>query len=271
MFTRIVVPLDGSTAAEQAIPYARELAEATDASVGLIHTTERFAEHHIADGRAARAIIEQLHPGGTDLVVMAACPHSVLHDAIAPNAANLVVASGRAPVLLVDPRATHCPGSRLVGKRIVVPVDGTEFSASAIPLAADLALGLDGTLLVLDVLPLPLPPMTSGTSFNEGVEWWPAWQTDIELKAAEAAVASVRRELHTTCPRLQVSTDVEFGNVAEHIQRLASCGDARPVGMVAMATHARTGLSRLLLGSPADDVFRQDHLPLLLINPKETA
>jgi nucleotide-binding universal stress UspA family protein len=39
--------------------------------------------------------------------------------------------------------------------------------------------------------------------------------------------------------------------------------------LVAMATHGRGGLTRLLLGSVADDVLHGVHVPLLLYRPPE--
>ena len=43
------------------------------------------------------------------------------------------------------------------------------------------------------------------------------------------------------------------------------------VTLVAMATHGRTGLSRLVMGSVADTVLRQSNLPLLLVRPQAIA
>ena len=41
-----------------------------------------------------------------------------------------------------------------------------------------------------------------------------------------------------------------------------------PIDLIAIETHGRGGLSRLLLGSVADKVIRGSHLPVLVHKPK---
>ncbi len=267
MFTRMVVPLDGSPAAEQALPYATELARFTGACVVLVHTTDRFAEHEGLGSHAARAIIGGLAGDGDELVVMAACPHSVLHDTLTPSAANLVVASGRAPVLVIDPRAQLPvePIRRLRRKRVIVVLDGSEFAQAGVPVAAQLARVMDGSLLVLHTVEFPPLPLACGASLQDPGAYWPLWQADLATEAAEASLEWTMEHLRDSFDGLDVATQLVMGDVAERLD--PATGKADPIGVAVMATHVRKGLSRLLLGSPADDVFRRDHLPLLLVCP----
>jgi len=57
---------------------------------------------------------------------------------------------------------------------------------------------------------------------------------------------------------------VEKGNAAAGIVEEARRGD---VDVVAMATHGRGGLRRLVLGSVAESVVRGSALPMLLYRP----
>lgn len=66
-----------------------------------------------------------------------------------------------------------------------------------------------------------------------------------------------------------VSTAVRFGEPAEEILAFVASAD-KPVDLIAMATHGRSGLSRLLKGSVAEDVLRQSGVPLMLVRPPET-
>ena len=43
--------------------------------------------------------------------------------------------------------------------------------------------------------------------------------------------------------------------------------ELRVAGFIAMATHGRSGLARLVLGSVADEVIRHAHLPMLVYRP----
>ncbi|HEU5316262.1 MAG TPA: universal stress protein, partial [Chloroflexota bacterium] len=62
-----------------------------------------------------------------------------------------------------------------------------------------------------------------------------------------------------------IATEVRPGSAAAGIADVAAEWHA---DLVALATHGRGGLSRLLLGSVAADVLRLTALPLLLVRPQ---
>lgn len=66
----------------------------------------------------------------------------------------------------------------------------------------------------------------------------------------------------------RVQWSVHEGEPAAVIVRVAEETDAQ---LIAMSTHGRTGLGRLLLGSVADQVLRNSTRPVLLIRPDEAA
>jgi nucleotide-binding universal stress UspA family protein len=45
--------------------------------------------------------------------------------------------------------------------------------------------------------------------------------------------------------------------------------DTEDVPLIAMCTHGRSGLSRTVMGSVADEVVRESHVPVLLLRPEE--
>ncbi|MBV9354173.1 MAG: universal stress protein [Chloroflexi bacterium] len=299
MVNRILVPLDGSVTAERALPYAAELAAATAGRLFLVRALEprlrsreepaRIAAYleaattrlaamgveaspTIADGHAPEAIVREIRQLRANLVVMAAHPHSVLHDLVASHVARDVVAAGCAPVLLVDP-ATCCQPSvapRLRGSRVVVPLDGTEFAESALPLAVELALSLEATLCLIETIDVPAVPLSGGLMAPETIDLWYVWDPTVALRAGREYLSGIERRLCAADPALRLTSSVQIGSVAEHIAAvlgLTGCPTSAGVGMVVMATHARAGLSRVLLGETADEVFRHDHLPLALVHP----
>jgi nucleotide-binding universal stress UspA family protein len=85
------------------------------------------------------------------------------------------------------------------------------------------------------------------------------------MEAAEASLQGTMAHLPASFAGLEVTTQLVMGGVAEQLS--PATRGVQPIGLVVMATHVRKGPSRLLLGSPADDVFRRDHLPLLLVSP----
>lgn len=64
----------------------------------------------------------------------------------------------------------------------------------------------------------------------------------------------------------KVSTVAHFGDPAPEIVALA---EKEAIDLVAMATHGRSGLGRLVLGSVAEYVLRHLSIPILLIRPSE--
>jgi nucleotide-binding universal stress UspA family protein len=85
--------------------------------------------------------------------------------------------------------------------------------------------------------------------------------------------ATVEQELAPLAHVLQsagysVAVVVRFGGAAEEILEFVRTAD---VDMLCMATHGRTGLSRLVLGSVAEQVLRDAEVPVLLMHPAREA
>ena len=65
----------------------------------------------------------------------------------------------------------------------------------------------------------------------------------------------------------EVKTKVIVGeHVAEEIQAYV---DKEDIDLIAMATHGRTGLSHIFVGSVATELLKQSKIPLLLVRPEE--
>ena len=65
---------------------------------------------------------------------------------------------------------------------------------------------------------------------------------------------------------VKVSAEVADGSPAHVILEIARSHD---VTVIAMSTHGRSGLGRVVFGSVSDAVVRNSHLPVLLIRPEE--
>ena len=63
-----------------------------------------------------------------------------------------------------------------------------------------------------------------------------------------------------------VRVEVQFGEPA---QRIVQYVNDEAIGLVAMATHGRSGVSRLVLGSVAERVLRGSAAPVLLLRPQD--
>jgi nucleotide-binding universal stress UspA family protein len=121
---------------------------------------------------------------------------------------------------------------------IVVPLDGSDLSESAIPVGVQLARALDSTLTLL----------TSG---------WGSTVAELE-QYLERHAARVDVETATT-----VVPDTFPATAISHA--VSGTDDA-----VVMATHGRTGIGKALLGSVAEDVLKATDRPVLLLGPSAT-
>ena len=110
------------------------------------------------------------------------------------------------------------------------------------------------------------------TALREALPGMPAWPSielaaDVAQERANAEHEAAKRYLTTVIDRLQaqrVSAEAAIaeGAPAPEIVRYASDHGA---DLIAMSTHGRGGMARLVFGSVADEVLRSAACPVLLI------
>jgi nucleotide-binding universal stress UspA family protein len=139
-------------------------------------------------------------------------------------------------------------------RRALVPLDGSMIAEAIVPFILEIAGPLDMEVALLRVI-LPTPPVMvegGGAMVVDDVE---------KLRArAEEYLASVATGLRARGVR--ATTQVRFGNAVGEI--LAGAREAE-ADLIAMTTHGRGGLGRLLFGSVAEAVLRQAEIPVFLM------
>jgi nucleotide-binding universal stress UspA family protein len=149
-------------------------------------------------------------------------------------------------------------------RTIMVPLDGSRFAEQALEEAQVLAARFDATLLLVSVAP-PFDHMEN-TSETAAVPLW------LDT-AKEEQSANMVRYLSGVVERLRdkglkVQPEVVAGNPAEEILHKSEAGRA---DLIVMASHGRSGLQRLWLGSVAMKVVHAAKVPVLLIQAGELA
>jgi len=122
---------------------------------------------------------------------------------------------------------------------ILVPLDGSELSQSALPIANELAEAIDASVTLL----------ASG---------WGSTVAELEAYLNENATTLTAPSMISVVPDTFPATAI------------ANAMNG-PEDAVVMATHGRTGLGKALLGSVAEDVLKRSDHPVLLVGPKAVA
>jgi len=141
-------------------------------------------------------------------------------------------------------------------KRALVALDGSEIAETIMSVIFEIAGPLEVTLLRVNV---PVRPVIIEGAVQPMFEDPEVARIDAEEYLAPLAVELRRRGVH-------VKTMVRRGAAAEEILKAA-----REMGadVIAMTTHGRSGLGRLLFGSVAETVLRESQIPVLLLRSTE--
>ena len=277
----ILVPTDYSVASESALSLARHLAEAQSARLIGVHVIQPphysgefnvpgappAAFHHnlyrwlkqgcgqdakfsvesrVMEGFAWEEIIRAAEESHCDLIVMGSEGKSGIGRKLLGSVAEQVSRHATCPVLIAKAPATSdvAPTSRASGhplfSTILFPTDLSDRASEAFAVASALA-GADSRLIVQHVV------------------------ADASHTAPEAKSAILQR-LHTLYPAstgVSVVYRLSAGNPVEEI-RLAS--EDSHCELIVMSSRGRAGLSRLLMGSVAESVFRNVQVPVVIVH-----
>jgi nucleotide-binding universal stress UspA family protein len=148
-------------------------------------------------------------------------------------------------------------------QRILVALDGSELAEAVLPQAEGLARATGATLLLVRAVNVPAT-VVAATAGDTGMV-----SPEFLDEAIQGEEEEARTYLTTVAQRLQarglqVSWEVVEG---EPSQALIDAARRHNCDLIAIATHGRTGLPRAVLGSVADRVVRESHLPVLLVRP----
>jgi nucleotide-binding universal stress UspA family protein len=281
MFDHILVPLDGSSLAEQVLPYAQQIADVCGARIELIGAVERgdLPEDAVAEaeqerrgylkriaeslptafnptwlcrrGRPADVIVDHAGDDAGTLIAMASHGYSGMQRWLLGSVAHKVVQAANTPVLLLPSGATSPSGGPVEFERIIIPLDGSRLAEYVLDHAVMLCRCLNMELILVRAYNPSFPG--SSVRMKE--------VSAIVHDAAENYLKDMQQRL--TAQGLQdVSYKVLRGIPAEQITDFAL---ETPNSLTAMCTHGRHGVGRWLLGSVTDAVIHSAEEPVLVI------
>jgi len=273
----IVVPLDGSKNAENALPYAALLARLGAAAVEFVHVVDHegvreagdlaearatfttytgklaeqwgIAKHGstVAQGPAAATILDAA--SSASYVVIASHGHGGFHAMFVGSVADKVVRGATVPVLLVpgvgapivpDPRRT-----------VLIGLDGSEPAEKALHLGRDLAKQMGSPVALIQAWMIPVQTMAT----YDGYGYYPA--DDLFASLLGAAEEYLKR---TAAPDEKAL--IAQGPATMVIVDTATKLDA---GLVVVASAGKGLAARIALGSTTDRLMHSLHRPLLVV------
>jgi nucleotide-binding universal stress UspA family protein len=150
-------------------------------------------------------------------------------------------------------------------EKILVCLDGSKLAEQILPYAVEQAKSFNSSIVLLQAYMVPSTELAAATPGGSVVTPQLLQQEDQRLKNEAAAyleeIAEQLREeeLDVAC--------VVLNGVAGDV--IVSYAQNEPVDLIALSTHGRSGLGRIVFGSVADHVLKESGLPILVIKPKE--
>ena len=288
MFSKILVPLDGSSLAEQALPLARQFAEDRGAHLVFLRVVPYFTvlaadpllyeemnrlgedeataylrrvRNELADpqstdlvcevGSAADSILQYAQNNDVDLILMSSHGRSGLNRWVYGSVAERIMSHAPCPTLIVKADHSTCHG---IPERMLVTLDGSELAEKALPAALELA-ALGPELHLLRVT-------TSGHIRFETDAMAEVF-TDIESDEVAQAQAYLQEQAgKLDIPDAKLAVEVTKSSIAEAIIAYAARED---IGLIVMSSHGRTGLQRWIYGSVAEKVLHTARCATMIV------
>ena len=297
MFRKVLVPLDGSGFAEHALPLAASIARQAGAALQIVRAHSSVAmlsadcelvvdqrldakiqeneaayldevvdklrkivpieiDRVLVDSFAADALHQQAIAAGADLVVMATHGRSGLSKFWLGSVADALIRRLPMPILLIRPHGVKpILTAETLFRRILIPLDGSALAEQILGPAITLASLAQVEYTLLRVVEPFMPP---SEIFNEGLSDRLEHQAQMYL---DRVAEKLRDRSLIVKTRVLVNRSVAAAILEEaHVYK---------AGLIALETHGRGGLGRLLLGSVADKVLRGAEVPVLLHRPSK--
>ncbi|OJX43871.1 MAG: hypothetical protein BGO78_02595 [Chloroflexi bacterium 44-23] len=296
MFTRILVPLDGSELAEKVLPFTCYLAEKFQATLVLFHVVEKDApkeihgQHHLRHVDEARiylnkvaenpacagiTIVQDVHEVQeegvaqtirdhaeelkTDLIVLCAHGNGGLRDVFFGSIAQQVIREGRIPVVFIRPETIKVLPINPI-RHILLPLDGSKSHEDSIPIAATLAEKFHAKINLLTVVPTIETSPVRAALISRVSPRAAKLSLDISAQQAEKYLAAISEDLSDD--GIAVSWKVLRGDVLAGLTETISVEN---IDLVVIATHGHSAIDVTWEGSLTPRFLPNAQIPVILL------
>lgn len=296
MYTKILVPLDGSATAEAVLPYVEALAVGFRTAIELLSVVDvgAMASHLAADkthhadlvvaaeekssaaylekvaqrfarfssqcrvvrGHAADAILEAAGKDRNALIAMATHGRSGAQRWLLGSVAEKVLRGAANPLFLVRASAAQTAPQRIINS-IVVPLDGSALAEDVLPTVSSWAQALDLEVTLIRAFEMP------GAMYAGSEVYLPDYDQLRADSHDEAAAYLKKQEIELVKEGVRtVAIRTMEGPPADEIINYAH---NEPRALIAMSTHGYSGVKRWILGSVTEKVVRHGDDPVLIV------
>ncbi|WP_445659788.1 universal stress protein [Acinetobacter sp. F16] len=142
-------------------------------------------------------------------------------------------------------------------QNILVPVDGSDISLSAVKNAAQIAQAFGGQLTLISLV--------TEDPFSEADFYYPSpIMKEYFVQAYANAEKSLKQAQAIASENgITANTQIVKGNVSE--EGIIETAEKLKIDLIVMGSHGRKGFQKFLLGSFAQDVLKGTKLPVLIV------
>ncbi|MEO7007274.1 MAG: universal stress protein [Terrimesophilobacter sp.] len=270
MYDRIVVPVDGSPFAEEVIPYALGIAQATGAKLTLLRIAEKDSKSAEAESDAyvqtlaAKFLVEGRSVFGRDdvsasilreadripgtLVAITSHGRGGVFTAMLGSVAREIVHASHKPVLVWRPDGKEDSARPTRITTVLLPLDGTSLSESMGPEAVEWAHALQAGLTIVQVLP-------ANARFDSLLSAYDV----LDSSYVSSRASDLKQRFG-----IEADWEVLYGDPAESIARYL---DGRRDVVAVMATRTRSALKAAVLGSVTSEMVHKAGIPIIVQAP----
>lgn len=279
MFKKILLPVDGSETSKSIIPYCTNLAQKNDGHITLfsVETGDGSIQELVdstlnqllvnglrADsirvkGSAADQIVFYAENNNYDLIAMSTQGRNGMKRTVIGSVTEEVIRTTSLPVLTVNACRNNSEGSIKIGK-IIVPLDGSRLSESALPFAISLVSSIPSNLLITNVI--SPTKVIAGDPILDGLITFDETSHTVKAKKSDSDqyLSEITKRLSDDLPTIE--SEVMDGEPSQAIMSLA---EQHTDPLVILASHGRAGLNRLVMGSVTETLMRTSDFPILVI------
>jgi nucleotide-binding universal stress UspA family protein len=299
MYTRILVPLDGSRTAEAVLPYARLLAGELRIPVELltvidvIETSRELGPEHYLDfdaaikdqvrsaekslsgiaksfegenvscsvekGITAGTILSKAEADKGTLIAMATHGRSGFRRWLLGSIAEKVLRAANSPLLLVRATDKAATDGKVALDSVIVPLDGSELAESILSPVIDLVKTIKLAVRLMRCYSFA-NLITSYEDYGAGVEGLRSRSKNEAISYLDVKVNQLKKE--------GLSDVASFLREGEPAEEIIEAAKGAPNSLIAMCTHGRSGMNRWMLGSVTEKVVRHSGNPVLVVRAK---